>query len=1647
MAFLSGVLGAVKDDEAVKTYDNMMSNKLEKVLEEVNKKIGSGREGLAVSVAAVKEWLEGYGNKVDEKTNNVITNLKTLRTNINFNISELSKLDNFDIAWPVWRDTVIGKLNETLQNATLAIEKLDKPLQVKIRNEFDEITLRIHELDRGAKSDEKEIEMLGRNVETHLEELYRDVEHKAFELERKCILGIQKSFNEDIQAPINIVSATLEEVRKKLSRWGEKAQLIVTAARYKAEQILTKIDKNKHSSTEHQNVVSAANALHKKAGILLKAIEDTRKKAADEVTGALSEVVKTNNALRYELNGVKEKIMEKVRDYVNRQLKGVDQLDKLDKKVKEGLVSLQSHILGDLNTYFEGLGETIITAATYATDPWGSVPRKGLQALGDQLRDTGLGTLPDVLTKLATEKTNSATKLFSSTIENLLMHIKEASNGQFSGGGTLTNPTFKELTEAITSGLEGAIKTEVAKHIGDDELAISPKIGTTLMKEFDGGDKKVKTLLESGIEGMVTGILEEKIGKGEDTDDGKVTITKANFSSYYDCIKQDGFTAKTILSGSASEGTLPDKIGNIKRIVIAALSVNEGTKPIDSTALKSALAAFNSKFEIFTDTIKKCVVNEQSMHDIEKKGVKGLLTDLKTMLTEDSVQNLNYDIQYGLTKLQKDIDGILGTNGRVNSANLGKIIAAGTEFHAKKIDKHLADCFSDIAAFLETRCDSKINSIKHEALYRHRDATKQQLEILNRGVRDRVDDIKSIIDTDVKTGVKGLMRWMGGELDASGAKSSTNKLDDLKTTVMSSDNIYEKFKKLSESFRYYFGLIYRHIKYEVNDPAKQLTKIKDAFDKLLNHLSASNNSKKYNYDNKFVNLLTTLSSSLTALHPAHFANPRHPELLDAVKKGLQGFVEQMERVYVNGYDGSENVTFFGFNTKLMTDDGKNCAKIFFTILERLYRDMDKLRETCRTNSNKSQICLYDWDNNKKTRNDNPLGNWLQRRGYVLSADKDTQNGELDRRHNGEKIIQLITKNGTHLQNMNAIFEVANKSNGQLFDLRGHLHKYYEVCHRKYIEKPKVPSNIYQMLQWLSGLWYNPSRDPLRKYFRTLFPTPDEYKGTSHDKIPTDKLILSATSTIKAQDLATHMLAPLCFYSEKMLITILGHGHSGGRYAVDFNTNADNLLYPNKDSACFDMLVDILNRVYHQLHFLLAQCHSGPKSGGWRDCYYGNGVAGSDWQCNDKQCPNERGEQKHNQNCDQKCNQTANCGIKSPLQSFLEDGLVGFLPHRLTNVGCGVKCSVTNHRGLPCKTPMGFADIGIAASHIKTGEYMKKALYSFCGPDSYLRKICGAINCLLRQPPQTLGDMFSFFQGYLSNWNGGGKKHKQEAFESAVKEANFNNAGTKLNVTSIQLSSNHKSHTAGEYEHPTGDLFSLLECKAKSASKPNVPCGAYLQSISYDVRVVYSKEYAGHYLSWVVYISETFWDLLKQLYEQCCRNCNKVGSRCHDRSCVNDCQVNKYYASPKPEYIDNIRHEYACGSIINCRATHAAIYALGFTFGSPHELSGEKERKTKRTCQDLCTALKHICSDGSVLARLVHEYIPKFLWEIREKFFWTTVALWLLSLLYLIHIMVIRLDLLHIKSHLHSPSSHRIAAQSLLAAARVNKLNRVFYLQP
>ncbi|GBE62948.1 hypothetical protein, conserved [Babesia ovata] len=781
---------------------------------------------------------------------------------------------------------------------------------------------------------------------------------------------------------------------------------------------------------------------------------------------------------------------------------------------------------------------------------------------------------------------------------------------------------------------------------------------------------------------------------------------------------------------------------------------------------------------------------------------------------------------------------------------------------------------------------------------------------------------------------------------------------------------------------------------------------------------------------------------LHSMRPTKFAEHDNP-LLDILKSGLQDFLGEIGKAYVNTYEGHPPIDFTNLvNTnKDLSDEGRNLSKVLLTLIETLLHDLNDLRKKCdphpQSDWTKTQVYVY--ENNKKT--ENALGAWLADRGFGVSELEAKQNGELANKVDGRKIHGLLVHSN---QRAKQLFESDDpkEDTRPLRTLHYYLDSYYRVCHHEILPKPRAPSSVKDMLQWLNGLYYNPMYKQLESQFKTLFPKPD---GDERDykEIPAKELKYPATIDIQCADLKP-MLAEVCHQSYYVLAAILGHGHPDGNYAVDFYTNSSQLMYPGSPASCFDMLFDILMRVYQQLHFVFIQCLRANSNVSWRDCWYGRHVGGSGWKCNDSQCPEQTCDQKHNQ----EGNQHVKCGVKSPLQSFLEDGLPGFLPHQFTSPGCKLTCTLSNHRGLPCKTPMGFADISVTASRMSNGKRISDVLDVFCGnKSSPLSTLCSNLMCLLQRPPQTLDDFFSFYLCYIRGWGNNDNKHKSEAFEKAVTKAYFGESYPQLDISPVF---NNSHHSKGE--HMKGDLFSLYICDNSSTSPTTTTCGRFMQPFGLYLWTSFSQRNAGRYLSWIVYLTETFYSLLEQLYNECCVKCNKQGTRCFEKCCVKACQVkNNYESTDTSKQLTDQKHTEDCSSIAQCPFTRPTLYKYGFALNSLTNLSEKDNHETRRTCRDLCYALKRALNKeekrGHALAKLIYRTIPDFLWAIRTPFSYLLLALWSLSLLYLLHIAVVRLDVLRIRSHLRSPSSHRIAAQSLLAAARVRALANVKYFSP
>ncbi|CDR94846.1 hypothetical protein BBBOND_0200030 [Babesia bigemina] len=1009
--------------------------------------------------------------------------------------------------------------------------------------------------------------------------------------------------------------------------------------------------------------------------------------------------------------------------------------------------------------------------------------------------------------------------------------------------------------------------------------------------------------------------------------------------------------------------------------------------------------------------------------------IKSLCKDIRNVTSEDpdSAKAKLFELK---TKYFADSELATNSINKIHS-ELGHLRSDLESGPIKAVEKFLKDAevtekhyVQAMQRYLKTQVNVAETALTTHARRRYVDSIKWLLEQFVEKVKLELSELPTQIEHDQHIGLKGFMEAFNG-----------NDSGDNVNRLLSNSDI----PTLCRSLETFFAPVKSYIDSEINrldeeehkkhpslprsqDPyTSKLTKLYAALSGLISHVYTSNK-----YDRDLPTKLDDLTAAVADLTTDGFPNPV-TAMLQGVSGGCRELVGALGKVYISRYDGA--------NVRWEHDEKavNNCAKAFLTIGPAYFHGLHHLFYKGATEWTDYKVT----GNAKSARKADELKKYLQEEGYDIDQLKDQTGKEVAlRMSRGFARYQSFNENPENLGTYKEYLAHYRKYEGLLSRLFYYLDAYNHVGHLVVHPRPRHPSSVFDILLWLNGLPYNPVYHALSyDGFSGLFEKEEKIgDATADDDGPTFEGEEADTLPAYPKDITAASLADklteVTTYAEDVLLSILGYGHNDGIYACDFYTNAGKLAYPSSAAKCLDVLVELLYRLFHQLRFLYEQCSNSTQYSGWAECWYGQGVGGSSWKCNEKQCADQNCKQIADQTANQTCKQHPKCGVKSPLQFFLEDGLPGFLPHPYNKADCKLSCSAPNHFGKPCKTPMGFADISITASHTSKGSRLYKVLKEFCGtPSSPLTVLCSSLVCVLGRPPQTLGDMFAFYHLFITTWNDGGKKHKKEAFDEAVTKANLQRPYDELNVASVFNS----SHSGKSKTHTSGDLISLV-CSSKTAAT----CGKYLSPLSNDISATFSFKHADKYVSWMVYLTETFYILLQKMYEECNSKCGGATPKCRVAKCPKKCKANE--KSP------GSTHHSLCDSIINCPSTSSVLCTYGFTLVDRKKLSGTDDVDYKRTCNDLCNALKKVLDGESVLMQLFHS-IDKFIYTIRFPFMTLTLALWLLSFLYLLHIMVIRLDLLHIKSHLHSPSSHRIAAQSLLAAARVNKLNRVFYLQP
>ncbi|GBE58595.1 hypothetical protein, conserved [Babesia ovata] len=996
-------------------------------------------------------------------------------------------------------------------------------------------------------------------------------------------------------------------------------------------------------------------------------------------------------------------------------------------------------------------------------------------------------------------------------------------------------------------------------------------------------------------------------------------------------------------------------------------------------------------------------LKDESVRDLRSKlnylcnAIKRATGDLKVQLEKIS----NDEININLKSIHNDLDMLLV--GPVHQA-----INDATNL-LDEADRWREETIKNLTAYVEEQLDPCIAELTRHAREHYFSTVKEALRSFTSRVSGQLDTLPEEIENDKHIGFKGLMARLQGEKGV-----NIKKLKEVKDPQNVSD--------LASAFMQFYGPVSDYVNEEIirvhkqnsaerNPPGKEeqrysckLFRTHEALTNLLTYLSDNGV-----FDHRLCGLTKTLTTALGTMTPEGFAKTS-TATLDCVVDGLTKFAAELGQSYVSRYAGQT----------LIDDYGEKYAKVFLTIVPTMFDSLSELRRRCNSNGK--------W-RDYKINSSNRLGTFFERCGYSVARSPTEQDGEL--RNDAEC-------NGTGEDET----EKRNDNHSVLKRLCDNLYTFYRVCHLKLIMSPRPPCSVYEMLTWCCGLTYNRVYLGLNsEALPSLFDAPDEQESTDSD-VPLmnlSSLALKAHPRNITPPSLTDALTEVCHQSHNVLTTLLGFGHAGGIYACDFNTNPQGLFYPHDTDTLLCLLFDVLKRLHHQLYFLHRRCLYNARHGGWLDCWYGRDVGGSSWKCNTMQCANQQcpheasqtGNQICNQICNQSCDQHPKCGVKSPLQSFLEDGLVGFLPHDVSADGTCVSCSGcdTKSPGLPCKTPMGLSNITRLASRASTGRAIMDVLGAFCGgASSPLTRLCGFLNCLLTRPPRTPDDLFAFYYQFICDWHNYGE-HRKAAFEDAVGAACFRQRGVTLDVSSIFGSSDHGS--VPDIPHLTGDLFSLVECNGTPGSAPSHPCGPYLKPLGHDVSAYFAKEHARLYLSWVVYLTEAFYEFLCSLLQDCERTCADASATCHARSCDKQCPAKRRPLAPDSEHLES------CPSIVDCDSTTPTLFRYGFVHRDAHSLAGSTSgHQGKRICEDFCKVLQVAVKHMNPLHRLAHETIPEYLYRIRAPFLFCLIALWLIAALYILHSLLYRIDVLRIRSHLLTTrASHLIDVKALLAGSR------------
>ncbi|GIX64925.1 variant erythrocyte surface antigen-1 family protein [Babesia caballi] len=620
-------------------------------------------------------------------------------------------------------------------------------------------------------------------------------------------------------------------------------------------------------------------------------------------------------------------------------------------------------------------------------------------------------------------------------------------------------------------------------------------------------------------------------------------------------------------------------------------------------------------------------------------------------------------------------------------------------------------------------------------------------------------------------------------------------------------------------------------------------------------------------------------------------------------------------------------------------------------------------------------------------------------------------------------------------------------------------------------KPKSPSTIREMLYFLAALPFSPSYASLSEHISSIFKTLSP--KSSNDDVELLLPVADSGSQNKGDylspDKMRDYLTNTSFFSCVILGRIQGHSADSQKHGEPwlhslFSNSQFNLSIPSSGAGIFGALSNYAYALQFQLSFLQQQCISSINNCGWRACQFGtnihpNGLDGSGNSIPSHVCPVFRDCRTSGCSHDGKVNKQGSglgckhhyvtqptCGsaaTASPLQAFLTDNLKGFSLSQTPDTSS--LNHLDNHPPAPCAMSKW-------VSHIKRSVRNPNKSHKYViDPSSVIKTIYKMIEKLSYTPqslsPSGLENSLLVLTKNLPFW-----------FQLFMVDGSKELPGTLFDLR--QHCHNPKQNDASKHYDPSGqscahtannpaDMWSLY-CPVGPANvgvstDPSKACrsgkcGGYLSPLTQSTGATYAPSNACTYFSWVLFLADDMYTGFQNLLQEF-RNIDCKRSGCKTKS-SGACKCNP------GEHGALGGNQCACTSVVQCGGVLPLLYCHGFQFYSAYSLNGGNvgSENSRRSCTDFNSALSNVLADGAPLHNLLLA-IDEFLYYVRFRFMSMVSSFWLCSLAILLYFIFYGIDVLHLQSHVHLPSSHTVPPIGLLSTGKAPALAKLTYYIP